>query len=99
MKISQELLDLTENAQMYLLEIARLCEVETPVPLSRLAEELRISSSSANEMCRKLETQGFLIYQPYKGVVLTDDGQTFANYLLRRHRLWEVFLVEKLGLS
>lgn len=97
--MTQSLIDLTENAQMYLVEIARLCETESPVPLSHLAHELEISSSAANEMCRKLEKQGYLVYQPYKGVHLTSKGEENAYYLLRRHRLWEVFLVERLGLT
>lgn len=99
MKNQQSLADLSENAQMYLVEIARLCEVEKPVPLSHLAHELKISSSSANEMCRKLENQKLLRYQPYRGVTLTPEGEKLAYYLLRRHRLWEVFLVEQLGMS
>jgi len=48
-------------------------------------------------MCRKLEKEGYLTYQPYKGVLLTPRGEEKAYYILRRHRLWEVFLVEKLN--
>ncbi|MBS1249463.1 MAG: Iron-dependent repressor IdeR [Chloroflexi bacterium] len=92
-----EFTTLSENVQMYLVAIARLRDNDHFVPLSALAEEFSISASSVNEMCRKLEKQGYLIYQPYKGVVLTQQGEEKANYILRRHRLWEVFLVEKLG--
>lgn len=48
-------------------------------------------------MCRKLQDQGLVIYRPYKGASLTLKGKQLAHRLLRRHRLWEVFLVEKLG--
>jgi DtxR family Mn-dependent transcriptional regulator len=89
---------LSESVQNYLVNIVRLRESEqAPVPLSQLAEALSISPISVNDMCRKLQEQGLLIYQPYKGVYLTEQGQLRAYYIVRRHRLWEVFLVQKLG--
>jgi len=69
------------------------------MPLSQLAQELSISPISANEMCRKLQDQGLVDYVPYKGVSLTPEGERRAGYILRRHRLWEVFLVRQLGLN
>jgi len=95
----QNLSPLSASVQMYLVAIARLREDSEPVPLSHLARELSISSVSVNEMCRKLQDQGLVIYQPYKGASLTPDGELRANYILRRHRLWEVLLVERLGLE
>jgi DtxR family Mn-dependent transcriptional regulator len=88
---------LTESSQMYLLDIVRLRDGGDPVPLSRLAEELSVSPVSVNEMCRKLQEQGLVIYRPYKGASLTPEGERQAHRVLRKHRLWEVFLVEKLG--
>lgn len=82
---------------MYLVTIARLGESGQPVPLSSLAHELSVTSVSVNEMCRKLQDQGYLVYQPYQGAWLTESGEKLANNTLRRHRLWEVFLVDKLG--
>jgi DtxR family Mn-dependent transcriptional regulator len=91
-------LRLSESVQNYLVNIVRLREAEdAPVPLSRLADALSISPISVNDMCRKLQDQGLMIYKPYKGALLTEDGQRYAYYIVRRHRLWEVFLVEKLG--
>jgi DtxR family Mn-dependent transcriptional regulator len=90
---------LSESVQMYLVTIARLRVDSRPVPLSQLAQSLSISPVSVNEMCRKLQDQGLLIYQPYKGASLTPEGEQRAFYILRRHRLWEVFLVEKLGFA
>jgi Mn-dependent DtxR family transcriptional regulator len=46
-----------------------------PVPLSKLAEELDISPVSVNEMCRKLQENGLINYQPYKGASLTPRDQ------------------------
>lgn len=88
---------LSESQQMYLVTIARLRVDGQPVPLSELAEALSISPVSVNEMCRKLQDQGLVIYRPYQGASLTSEGERQAHYTLRRHRLWEVFLVEKLG--
>lgn len=89
---------LSESVQNYLVNIVRLRESEDePVPLSQLAEALSISPISVNDMCRKLQDQGLVVYRPYKGVYLTEPGQRHAYYIVRRHRLWEVFLVEKLG--
>jgi DtxR family Mn-dependent transcriptional regulator len=89
---------LSESVQNYLVNIVRLREAEQePLPLSQLAEALSISPISVNDMCRKLQDQGLVVYRPYKGVYLTEQGQRRAYYILRRHRLWEVFLVQKLG--
>jgi DtxR family Mn-dependent transcriptional regulator len=89
---------LSESVQNYLVNIVRLRESEQePVPLSQLADALDISPISVNDMCRKLQDQGLVIYRPYKGVHLTERGQRHAYYIVRRHRLWEVFLVHKLG--
>jgi len=88
---------LSESMQMYLVTIARLRADGKPVPLSELADALSISPVSVNEMCRKLQDHGLVNYRPYKGATLTQDGERQAFHTLRRHRLWEVFLVGKLG--
>ena len=87
----------TEAIEMYLLRIALLAENDEPVPISTLAEELDISPVSTNQMCRKLEEKGLVEYQPYKGVTLTLQGEVIALRVLRKRRLWEVFMVDKLG--
>jgi DtxR family Mn-dependent transcriptional regulator len=89
--------EISESMQMYLVTVARLREGNEPVPLSQLADALSVSAVSVNEMCRKLQDQGLLVYQPYKGAWLTAEGERRAHYILRRHRLWEVFLVKELG--
>ena len=94
-----DLENLSDSMEMYLVTIARLREGDQPVPLSHLAEALMVTSVSVNEMCRKLQDNGLLIYRPYKGAILTEEGERLANDTLRRHRLWEVFLVEKLHFS
>ena len=95
--VEATLTPLSESVEMYLLTIARLRTDGRPVPLSQLAEALSISPVSVNEMCRKLQEQGLVVYQPYKGASLTPEGERRAYRVLRCHRLWEVFLVDKLG--
>lgn len=92
---------MSESEEMYLVTIAQLMEggVGEPVPLSPLAEELDIQPVSVNQMVRKLETDGWLKYQPYKGVTLSNKGRQTVSQILRHRRLWQLFLVEYLGLS
>ena len=92
---------MTESEEMYLITIARLNEdgMEWPIPLSRLAEELSVLPVSVNQMIHKMDEAEILHYIPYKGVDLTPKGRRIAARILRLRRLWEVFLVEKLGLS
>jgi DtxR family Mn-dependent transcriptional regulator len=92
--------NISESVEMYLQVIATLRRNGSQaVPLSLLAKRLAILPASVNEMCRKLAYQGLVDYQPYKGVTLTDEGETLAQGVLCRRRIWEVFLVEKLGFS
>lgn len=92
---------MTESEEMYLITIAQLSEdgMDGPIPLSRLAEELSVLPVSVNQMIHKMDETGMVRYIPYKGVELTPKGRQIAARMLRLRRLWEVFLVEKLGLS
>jgi DtxR family Mn-dependent transcriptional regulator len=92
---------LSESEEMYLVTIARLIEdgTNSPVPLSTLAREMDILAVSANQMIRKMADEGLVEYLPYKGVELTSMGRASVRRILRHRRLWEIFLVEKLGLA
>ena len=87
------------NAEHYLKAIHELDREGQPVALSALAKELSISLVSVNEMVKRLTRQGMATYQPYKGVTLTSTGRSQALAVTRRHRLWERFLTDFLGLS
>ena len=91
----------SEAEEMYLITIARAVEDgrAEPVPVSHAARELAVSGVSANQMIRKLAGRGYLEYEPYQGVTLTESGRLVASSILRRRRLWGVFLSEKLGLT
>lgn len=91
----------SEAEEMYLITIARAIEdgYPEPVPVSHAARELDVSGVSANQMIRKLAGRGYLEYEPYQGVTLTELGRVVALSILRRRRLWGVFLSEQLGLT
>ncbi|MBU2493803.1 MAG: metal-dependent transcriptional regulator [Bacteroidetes bacterium] len=69
------------------------------VSTSQVAMKLEITNAATSEMARKLAKQGYLHYEKYKGVELTEKGRKIALQIIRRHRLWEVFLIKVLGLS
>jgi DtxR family transcriptional regulator, Mn-dependent transcriptional regulator len=89
----------SESEQMYLVSMARLAEMadECPIPVTQVADLLGVTSISANQMIHRLEEMGLVTYTPYKGVEFTDQGWQSAAKILQIRRLWEVFLVEKLG--
>lgn len=91
----------TESEEMFLITVARAIEDghEAPVPVPLVADALSISRVSANETTKKLVGRGFVTYEPYKGVTLTVEGISIANRVLRRRRLWSLFLAEHLGLT
>jgi len=93
--------EMSENEQMYLVTIARLQEQghESPVALSELANMLSILPVSVNQMIHKMDESGLVKYYPYKGVEFTPSGQQIVMRILRYRRLWEIFLVQNLGMS
>lgn len=88
----------SEATEEYLKTICKLGGGHEPVALSTLATRLDVSSVSVHEMVRRLTELDLVAYQPYKGVMLTDAGTETANRVLRRHRLWERFLHDNLGM-
>lgn len=88
-----------DSEEMYLKSLHELGRTLDPVPVTALAERLGITTVSASEMVRRLQRRKLLRHQPYKGVRLTTDGELRARAVLRRHRLWERFLTDQLGLG
>ncbi len=91
----------SESEEMYLITIAMAIEEgqEPPIPVPQLADALEVSPVSANEMVKKLDARGLIQYVPYKGAVLQPEGELIARRILRRRRLWSVFLTDQLGLT
>ena len=66
---------------------------------SYLAGVLNVSNAAISDMAKKLSVEGLIHYRPYKELMLTSMGEQEALKVLRRHRLWEMFLVETLGMD
>lgn len=90
---------LSEQVENYLKGIYELQSGPGKVSTSLLSERLGVSSASVTEMIQRLADENMVDYTPYRGVALTPEGQQQALRIVRRHRLWELFLVEVLGFS
>ncbi len=86
----------TKSEEDYLKNIFLLSRKEKIVALNDLTKQLKLKSSSITSMLKKLEEKKLIKYEPYKGVRLLEKGKRLAIELLRKHRLWECFLYEKL---
>mgnify|MGYP002279715150 FL=1 len=72
---------------------------KTGVSTNALAKELQTKASSVTDMVKKLSEKELVVYKKYQGVYLSEAGRKTALQIVRKHRLWEVFLVEKLSFS
>ena len=81
----------------YLKTIYELGGDKEQVSNKDIAKVLKISPPSVSEMIKKLLHDGYVEYTVYQGIKLTEYGAEEARKIRRRHLLWEVFLVEKLG--
>lgn len=66
------------------------------VNTNAIAEEMKTAAASVSDMIRKLSKKKLVNYQKYHGVTLSSKGKEVALGIIRKHRLWEVFLVDKL---
>ncbi len=81
----------------YLKTIYHLSNSETEaITTNAIADTLKTKPASVTDMMRKLSKKGLVIYKRYHGVSISDDGKKEALRVVRKHRLWEVFLVDKL---
>lgn len=86
-----------KNREDYIKSIYELGGETNKVSTKDIAKALNISPPSVSEMIKKLVKEDFIEYTLYKGVKLTEFGVEEALRIKKRHILWEVFLVEKLG--
>jgi len=90
----------TLTEENYLKAIYRIYEsTGEAVPTNAIAENLQIHAASVTDMFKKLGQQKLVMYEKSKGVKPTDKGKKIALQIIRKHRLWETFMVEKLKLS
>ncbi len=69
------------------------------VSTNAIADDLQTSAASVTDMIKRLSEKNMVEYAKYKGTVLTREGEAVAKLLIRKHRLWEVFLVQHLGFN
>ncbi|REH56554.1 DtxR family iron (metal) dependent repressor [Tenacibaculum gallaicum] len=69
------------------------------ISTNAIAKKLDTKASSVTDMVKKLSEKNVVSYKKYQGVTLTDFGKKIAANIVRKHRLWEVFLVDKLNFS
>ena len=85
------------STEDYIKGIYRLQNGKRSVSTSLLAKHLKIGDGSVTDMLKRLSSKKFIHYEPYKGVRLTETGKQLALKMVRRHRLWEMFLIQHLG--
>ncbi|MBI5214583.1 MAG: metal-dependent transcriptional regulator [Ignavibacteriae bacterium] len=81
------------STEDYIKSIYRLEREDETVLTTSLAKHLGVGAGSVTDMIKKLSDRQLLHYEPYQGVKLTEDGKRLALKMVRRHRLWEMFLV------
>ncbi len=91
---------MTFSEENYLKAIYHLTTVtDTEVSTNAIAETMETKASSVTDMLKKLAEKDLVNYKKYQGVSLTDKGRLSAKMIVRKHRLWEVFLVDKLNFA
>ena len=90
---------LSRSVEDYLKAIYALSQTGEPAATSAIAESLDVQPASVTGMIKRLAETGMLEHVPYKGVRLTDEGARAALRVVRRHRILETYLCERLGYS
>ncbi len=91
---------ISQTEENYLKAIYKIQErVGKPASTNSIAAAMSTSAASVTDMIKRLSEKDLVNYERYRGVTMTKDGQRIATTLIRKHRLWEVFLVEKLDFS
>lgn len=91
---------MTLSEENYLKTIYHIAAVSgAEVSTNAIAEKMETKASSVTDMLKKLAEKELIVYKKYQGVSLTEKGKLSAKMIVRKHRLWEVFLVDKLHFS
>lgn len=90
----------TSTEENYIKSIFHLSEDgDENISTNDIARSVNATAASVTDMLKKLKQKKIITYEKYQGVRLTNEGEKIAKSIVRKHRLWEVFLVEKLGYS
>lgn len=81
----------------YLKALFKLKNEDGKVTISELSKKLKVSMPSVNSMVKNLQKKGMIYYEKYKPIELTEKGKKTAALVIRKHRLTEMYLVEKMG--
>ncbi len=90
-------MNFTTSEENYLKALYHLQSGSHAVTTNALARKLNTRPASVTDMMKKLDSKKMLHYTPYYGFHLTEQGKKAALHVIRRHRLWEVFLSQTLG--
>lgn len=91
---------LTQTEENYLKAVFKITENgDKSASTNAIAAMMSTSAASVTDMLKRLANKGFLHYEKHRGVVLSERGNEEATNLVRKHRLWEVFLVKMLDFS
>ena len=91
---------LSQTEENYLKAVYKIAESDQgSVSTNAIAKMMSTSAASVTDMIKRLSDKGYVHYKKYYGVELTTLGKTSATVLIRKHRLWETFLVSQLNFS
>jgi DtxR family Mn-dependent transcriptional regulator len=82
----------------YLSTIYKHRETDGTIKANQIAENLSVSNAAVTDMLKKLAKDGYVDYKRYQGIKLTNNGEEYARNMVRRHRIWEVFLHQIVGI-
>jgi DtxR family Mn-dependent transcriptional regulator len=82
----------------YLSAIYKHREIDGSIKANQIAEKLAVSNAAVTDMLKKLANDEYVDYKRYKGIKLTNKGEEYAKNMVRRHRIWEVFLHQIVGM-
>lgn len=82
----------------YLSAIYKFRGQDGTIKANKIAEKLSISNAAVTDMLKKLANDGYVDYKRYQGIKLTTEGEEYAKNMVRRHRIWEVFLHQIIGI-
>jgi DtxR family Mn-dependent transcriptional regulator len=88
---------LSPTEENYLKTLYLLANKDNEINLSELSKRLDISSPTANSMVKNFNEKGLVKYEKYKPIILTAKGKLSAAVIIRKHRLTEMYLVDKMG--
>ena len=91
-------MDLSTAEENYVKAIYHIQQAKGHVSTNAVAHQLKTKPASVTDMLKRLKVKKILQYEPYQDFRLNNEGKRIALNVIRRHRLWEYFLVKKLGM-